>query len=248
MRSNMSAFLTTAVLVVGFGIAPASAAGVLGGVLGGGGSGGGLVTVEEGAAGNDSLVNVGIGGGNNNVLDINLGANDPLANANVSAGLTDSGLVASTSVTLDLGGLGLDLDIDIGIPGPGGLGGPRGAGGAGGGGYVLVGSLGGGSFVIKCSVNDTRNLLQVAANGKISNAEIKSWARATGVQIVPIKLCPSAKHQVAQIFARSSKVNTLQGAVVNDVLIMATLSRSGYGASDVVAVQRRNTQLIVYVF
>jgi hypothetical protein len=236
MRSNMSAFLTAAVLVVGIGIAPASAAGVLGGVLGGGGSDGGLVTIEEGEAGNDSLVNVGIGGENNNVLDVNLGANDPLANANVSAGLTDSGLVASTSVTLDLGGLGLDLDIDIGIPGPGG------------GGYVLVGSLGGGSFVIKCSVNDARNLLQVAANGKISNAEIKAWARATGVQIVPIKLCPTAKRQVAQIFARSSKVNTLQGAVVNDALIMATLSRSGYDASDVVAVQRRNTQLIVYVF
>ncbi|WP_423066998.1 hypothetical protein [Devosia sp. CN2-171] len=33
-----------------------------------------------------------------------------------------------------------------------------------------------------------------------------------------------------------------------NVEAMATLSRSGYGASDVVAVQRRNTQLIVYVF
>lgn len=241
MRSKIRTLLATAFIVTGLGMMPASAAGILGGVLGGGD--GGVISVDEGEAGNDSLVNVGVGGGNNNVLDVNLGANDPLANANVSAGLTDSGLVASTSVTLDLGGLGLDLDIDIGIPGPGGVGGP------GGGGYVLVGSLGGGgSFVIKCSVNDARNLLQVAANGKISNAELKAWARATNVQIIPTKLCPTAKRQVAQIFARSGKVNTLQSAVANDALIMATLSRSGYSASDVVAVQRRNAQLMVYVF
>jgi hypothetical protein len=37
-------------------------------------------------------------------------------------------------------------------------------------------------------------------------------------------------------------------SAIKNVEAMATLSRSEYGASDVVAVQRRNTQLTVYVF
>ncbi len=271
MRSNILAVLATFTVVAGMSVAPVSAGGLLGGLTetvggvvggvtetvggvvggvtgdGGGGGGtnvGGLLSLNDDD--NDALVNLDVGGGNN-VLNAAVGqGNNPLVNANVSS----TGLLSSTTVSLDLAGLGLDLTIDLGILDPGGPGGPNGPGGPGGPGRpVLVGSLGGGNtFVINCTVNNTRQLLQVAAAGKISGAEIKAWMRAANVQVVPIKLCPAAKKQVAALLAKSQKINLLRRAVMSDALITASLGRTSYDANDVVAVQRKGGQLVVYVY
>ncbi len=234
--------------------------GVTGGLTGGGGGGGGaggggggtnvggLLSLND--SGNNALVNLDIGGGNNNVLNAAVGkGSNPLVNANVSS----TGLLNSTSVTLDLAGLGLDVTIDLGIldpNNPNNPGGPKNPGGPNNPGrVVLVGSLGGGgTFVINCTVNNTRQLLQVAAAGKISGAEIKAWMRAANVQVVPIKLCPAAKKQVAALLAKSQKINLLRRAVMSDALITASLGRTSYDAGDVVAVQRKGGQLVVYVY
>ena len=79
-------------------------------------------------------------------------------------------------------------------------------------------------------------------------AEIKAWQRSANVQIVPIKLCPLAKKQVAAILGKSQKMNLLQRAVMGDSLIMASLSRTSYRPGEVVAVQRKGGQLVVYVY
>lgn len=287
MRSNVFAALATFAVVVGMSAAPVSAGGLLGGVVdsvvdtvtdtvdtvtdtvGGGGTGGGtggggtnvggLVSLND--EGNDAVVNLDVGGGNGNILNAAVGnGNSPLVNANVSS----TGLLKSTTVSLDLAGLELDLDLDLNlvevIGGGGGgngngngngNGGGNGAGGNGAGGNgnrVLVGSLGGANFVINCAVNNTKQLLQIAAAGKISGAEIKAWMRAANVQVVPIKLCPAAKKQVAQILAKSKKINLLRRAVMSDALITASLGRTSYDAKDVVAVQRKGGQLVVYVY
>lgn len=270
MRSNVFAALATFAVVAGMSAAPVSAGGLLGGlgdtlggvvggvtetvggvvggVTGGGGGGGGgtnvggLLSVNDN--GNNALVNLDIGGGNNNLLNAAVGkGNNPLVNANVST----TGLLGNTSVSLDLAGLGLDLEIDLGIldpNNPNNPGGPNNPGKP-----VLVGSLGGGStFLINCTVNNTRQLLQVAAAGKVSGAEIKAWMRAANVQVVPIKLCPAAKKQVAALLAKSQKINLLRRAVMSDALITASLGRTRYDAGDVVAVQRKGGQLVVYVY
>lgn len=248
-------------------VAPVSAGGLLGGlgetvnnvtntvtetlgdtvdtVTGGGTNVGGLVSLNDDD--NGALVNLDVGndGTNGNILNAAVGGgNDPLVNANVSS----NGLLNNTSVSLDLAGLGLDLDIDLGILDPNDPNGPGGPGGPGGR-PVLVGSLGGGNtFVINCTVNNTRQLLQVAAAGKISGAEVKAWMRAANVQVVPIKLCPAAKKQVAALLAKSKKINLLRRAVMSDALITASLGRTSYDAGDVVAVQRKGGQLVVYVY
>ncbi len=227
-------------------------------ITGGGGTGviGDVVSINS--TNNNAVINVDIGGGKNNVLSASVGkGTTPLAKLAV----TSTGLLKNTVVTLDLAGLGLDLQIDLGILAPI-LGGPNNPGGPNTPGNpnnpnnpnnpgqpVLVGSLdGGGTFVINCTVNNTRQVLQVAANGKISAAEIKAWQRSANVQIVPIKLCPLAKKQVAAILGKSQKMNLLQRAVMGDSLIMASLSRTSYRPGDVVAVQRKGGQLVVYVY
>lgn len=270
MKGNLSLLLASAVIVAGIGVGPASAGGLLGGlgdtvnnvvnnvvdtvgdvVDGSDGQGtnvGGLVSLND--SGNDALINVDVGGdrpGNNNLLNAAVGkGSDPLVNANVSS----TGLLSSTSVAVDVGGLGLDLDLDLGILDPSN---PNGPGNPGGNpnNPVLVGSIGGGAggtFVIACTVNNSRQVLQVAAAGKITASEIKAWQRSANVQIVPIKLCPQARKQVAAIFAKSKKVNLLHRAVMSDALITASLNRTRYDAKDVVAVQRKGGQLVVYVF
>lgn len=277
MRSNVFAALATFTVVVGMSAAPVSAGGPLGGlgdtlggvvggvtdtvggvvsgVTGGGGGGtgggggggggtnvGGLLSLNDN--GNNALVNLDIGGGNNNLLNASVGrGNNPLVNANVSS----TGLLRNTTVSLDIAGLGLDLEIDLGIldpNNPNNPGGPNSPGGP-----VLVGSIGGANtFLINCTVNNTKQLLQVAAAGKISGAEIKAWMRAANVQVVPIKLCPAAKKQVAALLAKSQKINLLRRAVMSDALITASLGRTRYDAGDVVAVQRKGGQLVVYVY
>lgn len=276
MKGKVHVLLASVFIVAGFGVAsPAAAGGLLGGLkdtvssvtntvtdtvtdtvdtvsttvgdltgtTGSGGTGtnvGDIVSLND--DGDDALVNVDVGG-DGNVLSAAVGGSNPL----VKAGISTTGVIS-----LDLLGLGLDVDLDLDLvdPGTGGPSNPENPNNPNNpNGPILVGSLGGGAtFQITCAVNNTRQLLQVAANGKITAAEIKAWQRFANVQIMPIKLCPAAKKQVAQILARSQKVNLLRRAVMQDQLIMASLSRTRYDAGDVVAVQRQKGQLVVYVY
>jgi hypothetical protein len=94
-------------------------------------------------------------------------------------------------------------------------------------------------------VNDGRKVLQLAAQGKVNT---RSWARASNVQVVPVRLCPAARNQVAQIFGASSKVQQLQNAAASDALIAASLGRTKYDVNDVFAVQSSGGRLMVYVY
>jgi len=232
---------------------------------------GSVADVKSGPAGNDALANVGLGsgGGNNgNIADVNVGGRDGLlrgltgnrngttANVNVSSGGGRGGLLGGSNLTadIDLGGLSLDLNApglggligggDGGNGGPGGPGGPGGNGGIGGGG-TLVSSIGGGSMGVNCSVNDGRQVLQLASQAKVN---VRSWSRAANVQVVPVRLCAQARSQVAQIFNASGKIQQLQSAAAGDALISASLSRTSYDTNDVFAVQANGGRLMVYVY
>jgi hypothetical protein len=194
-----------------------------------------VVTIND--TGNTGLVNLDTTG-ETNVLSATVGpGGNPLVDARIG------GLNGRNSISINLGGLGIDLVIDIGIPSdPNGPTNPDG-------GPILVGSIGGaGTFVVTCAVDNAKTLLQVAAQGKVTGAEIKAWQRAANVQIMPIALCPDAKMQISQVLAKSQKILLLRRAVMSDNLIMASLSRTKYGPEDVVAVQRRSGQLVVYVY
>lgn len=207
----------------------------------GGGDGG--TTVAGVSAGGVGGLKVGGGSGQGGLLNSGGVLGTGLLDGDDDGGALGSGLLANTSVGLDLDGLGLDLDVGIGAPGP------NGPAPAGDGQVILVGSVrGDGVFVVNCTVNNTRQVLQIAAGGKITEAEFKAWQRSANVQIVPIKLCPAARKQVAAIFAKSQKINLLQRAAMSDTLIAASLGRTRYDAGDVAAVERKGGQLVVYVF
>lgn len=254
------AVLAGVMLAAGLNVAPANAQ-IVGSLLGDGGvvsellegdvggAIGGLVggddtevaTIGSGPAGDGALVNLGLGngGGNSrNVVDLKLGK---------LGGVSAVGSLGSNlTVGLDLAGLGLDLTV----PGLDDIlgGGGGGNGGSGGTGAVRVGSLEGGAFVVTCSVNDGRKVLQLASKAKLTRQVIAGWQRAANVRIVPVKLCPQARAQVAKIFAASKKIKLLQHAVTADTLIAASLDRSRHDAGDVFAVDRQGSELTVYVY
>ena len=232
-------------------------------------------TVDSLTGGDSSGLNIDIGStstNDKNILDVDVGstASATITGGNGQGGLLNSGgllgtglldddddggllgsgiLGSNLTVGLNLSGLKLDLTIPgIGdlLGGGGGGNGGNGPGGVGGGdGSVRVGSLG--DFAVKCSIAQGRQALELAAKAKFSRSSVADWQRASGVQIIPVKLCPSARLQVTQIFNASGKIQSLHQAVSGDMLIMASLQRAGRDANDVFAVQRKGSQLLVYV-
>lgn len=274
MKLKSTTFVTALVLAAGLSTAPAFAAGLLGGLLGSGDSGGGLLSVQGGSAGTNSTANVGLGSDSNspnNIADVDL----RFADANVSGGNGQGGLLnnggllgtglldgdddggvlgsgilgSNLTAGVNLGGLSLDLTVPglddlLGGGGNGGGGNGPGNGNGNGGGRTLVGSLDNG-FEVSCSLGDGRHVLELASNVALNP---RLWSRASNVQIVPIRLCPEARGQVAQIFNASGKIRQLQNAVAADALIVASLSRSRYDIGDVFAVEARGGSLTVYVY
>jgi len=225
-----------------------------GGLLGGGLLGGGLLGGDD-----DTLAELDISGGTGQGGLLNSGGalGTGLLDGDDDGGLAGSGILGGSNLTagLDLGGLGLDLGgpgiggILGGGDGDGGNGGAGGNGGVGGNGIgtngrVLVGSIDG-SVQVNCSVNDGRQVLQLASQAKLNPG---SWQRAANVQIVPVKLCPQAHAQVARIFNASGKIQQLQRAAAGDMLITASLNRTRYDVNDVFAVQAGGGRLMVYVY
>jgi hypothetical protein len=277
MKLKSTTLVAALILATSLSAPPAFADGLLGGVLGGGGSGGGLLSIDRGSAGDSSTVNIGLGSDSNspdNIADVNLGN----ANANVSGGNGQGGLLnnggllgtglldgdddggvlgsgilgSNLTAGIDLGGLSLDLTIpglDDLLGGGGDGNGPgngpgNGNGNGNGGGRTLVGSIEGG-FQVNCSLDDGRRVLQLASQAAVNP---RSWSSAANVQIVPIRLCPEARGQVAQIFRASGKIQQLQSAVAADALIVASLNRSRHDIGDVFAVEARGGSLTVYVY
>lgn len=271
MNIKSTTLVAALVLATSLSAPSAFAEGLLGGVLGGGGSGGGLLSVDRGSAGDNSTVNIGLGSDSqspDNIADVNLGN----ANANVSGGNGQGGLLnnggllgtglldgdddggvlgsgilgSNLTAGINLGGLSLDLTIpglDDLLGGGGNGGNGPGNGNGNNGGRTLVGSVG--DFQVSCSLDDGRRVLQLASQASVNP---RSWNRAANVQIVPVRLCPQARGQVAQIFRASGKIQQLQSAVAADALIVASLNRSRYDIGDVFAVETRGGSLTVYVY
>src|SRR5690606_20232669 len=124
--------------------------------------------------------------------------------------------------------------------GPGGPGGPGANGGSNGGLFGLTNS--------NCDIDEGRQILKIAADGNYNSRAYAQWRRAANVQVVPVRVCPPTRRQLAQILRQSGKVNALQGAVAGDPLIMASLDRTRYGVGDVFAVDSSGGRLTVYVY
>lgn len=230
------------------------------GVVGGADSGA-LVTVGSNA-GTSGAVNLGLGG-SDGVVSANVGR-DPVVNASV---LGPKG-IADVNANLGDVGLGVNVggpklvDIDVRLPrgGNGGNGGNGENGGNGNGGNGANGGNGSGGFFIfggggsnsragglnaglACDGTSASQLVSL-----FQKSTTRGWDRASGIQLVPIKVCADLRKQMANWLASNGEYHNLVGRVSQDALINAALSRTKYQPGHVLGVQRQGSTLMVYVF
>ena len=233
----------------------ASAGGLLGGVLGGADSGA-LVTLNSGNADDSGLVSIGLGG-SEGVVTANVGGgSSPIVDAVV---LGSEGVV---DVDANLGGLDANVNvggssglIDINV---GGSNGGGGNGGNGGNGHNGASGNNGGTpiFTNRGNAGSSAPAVTAACAGYNSNqllalfnqSTTRGWNRASGIQLIPIKVCADLRRQMANWLAGNGEYHRLLGAVAQDPLINAALSRTQYRPGHVLGVHRQGATLMVYVF
>lgn len=258
-------------IVLSSAVLPAQAQSVLEGIIGGP-EDDALVTLGSGEAGDNGLVNVGVGNG----LDIDIGgSNAPIGEVGIRGG---DGLDADVTLgegigeaAVDIGGEGgildadvnlLDdtvqvglgaggdslLDLDVGIwggdsAGPGGTGVPGGSGTSG-------GSVNGGAGVANngaasgCVGMPASQVASLVRSTRLDAA----WQSASNVEVQRVQMCPEVAAAVRSELRSSDFGQQLASAVVSDALINASLSRTQYDANDVLAVRHSGSQLVVFVY
>ncbi|WP_297113505.1 hypothetical protein [uncultured Devosia sp.] len=239
------------------------------GIVGDGDSGA-LVTLNSGNAGDSGLVNVGLGG-SDGVVTANVGGGSaPIVDASVLGpqGIADvNANLGGLDTNVNVGGPGSLVDIDIGGGssggGNGGNGGSGGSGGNGGNGgngsNGSGGSTGGGTVIIRSggstSAPASAGITAMCADANPSQlmalfqkSSTRGWNRASGIQLIPIKVCADLRRQMANWLAANGEYHRLLGAVAQDPLINAALSRTQYRPGHVLGVHKQGTTLMVYVF
>ena len=69
-----------------------------------------------------------------------------------------------------------------------------------------------------------------------------------GEQVVPIKVCAQIRRQLNNAAMANAGIGMLRGVAAADPLISTSLSRTRYGASNVLGAAQQNGMLTVYVY
>ena len=231
--------------------APVQAQNLLG-IIGGSGEEA-LVTLGSGDASNSGLVTVGLGG-ENQVLDAQIGGSANVANARVGSG---GGNLLDADIDLLNGAVGVDATVgggnlaNIGVtigggaanPGNPGNGGGNG-GGVGNGGVAPNLSASGNGNAPSCAGTSPREVTRLIEGTQIGGA----WQRASNVEIRRVDLCPEMQSWLAAALNNSGLGPSLRSAIHGDSLLSASLERSSYNSGRVFAVRQRGNQLTVFVY
>lgn len=244
----MRGFVLTSLLLAGAAV-PASAQSLLDGILGGTGDSP-LITIGSGTASDSGVVNLGLGGDNGNLADLNIGgSSSSIASANVTLG-SNSGTLVHANLLGD-GGVAVivklrhpnirniiptDPPITRPVPNPDVdpqiTASIRGAARFGGGGAA------------NCGTDTSAQINELLAGSAVD----ASWSRASGVQVQRVEVCPELRSRLAEYLQTSGRGSAIQPAVRADSLISASLSRSPYSADHVFAVRKQGDRLVVYVY
>jgi hypothetical protein len=193
---------------------------------------------------------LGTGGGNtgsgNVLLDLfGTGHDNGTGQANISLaglgnGVPGTGGGTDGDVNLDLFGDGSGV-TPIGSPEGGGTGGDAGGGvGVGGGAGTQVASL---DARAGCFTPNANQLAKLAGRHTYDPAMFSSWTGVTAIKVIRAGLCSAAARDVAA----QSNVGELQNYFSGDAALRAKLAQWGHSPSDVIAVDRQGSTLIVYV-
>jgi hypothetical protein len=240
VRGSVIGIAALAALMAG----PAPAAGLLG-IVGLGGGNDNLVNIEIGG---DSFAHVNTGGALAPVVDadVRLLGQDGVANVQV-----DAGGRTGANLSVGNGGLGACVSVLSGGCGDGGTGSRPGAGGPGkagattGPGGGILGTAGRAGAV--CASPDDQRAVRLLAN-RYDNAVFSGWARAKRIQLVLVQPCPDLRAKLGAAIKGSAMLRQMQRAAADDALIAATLDRNGVRVSRVLGVDGKGGALSVYVY
>ncbi|GHA26177.1 hypothetical protein GCM10007989_22410 [Devosia pacifica] len=228
----------------------------------GGGSSGNVVdaNILPGSSGGSGAVNANVSsGGDNGLVDANIGIGNGSVDANVgvggSSGTVDVGVgIGGGSGGGSGGSDGGGITPSGPLPPGGGAGGGSGGGGDGGGGpsggLPPGGSSGGGGGggsaslgAVGCAGVDPQQAIRL-----FEYSDLRGWERASGIEVVPLRLCPRERSLVSNHLATSTDLSVLRNAVLSDPLVSAALNRTRYRTENVLAVERSGARLRVYVY
>ena len=225
----------------------------------------------NGGGGNGSDVNAAVdlgtnGGTNGTLLDLN---GDPIT-ADVNAGDTNADALvdlfgsdggSDVNVTVGNGGTtgvadlsisGTDggADVLIDLFGPGGSGGGIGGDGIDGTGNSGNGSASGSSTLVasigsaaagNCFAPSAKQLDTLSSRHDYSS--MTGWGRVANIKIVELGVCADAQDEIGA----DANIADLQNKIATSAKLRAALQSQGHSAADVIAVDKNDNTLVVYV-
>jgi len=202
--------------------------------------GGTTGTVDLGGTDQPNSANINLGGtgGTNGDVLLDLfgtgGANGDVA---LNTGSNGVGGVSTDPVVLDLFGNG-----DDGANGTNGINGTNGNGSnatINGAGVRVVAARAN----AKCFAPNAAQIEKLANRHTYGDATVGGWAGASRLRVIDVGLCKNAGATISG----NANVDRLQSLVAGNAGLMASLSKSGRSANDVIAVDKNGQTLTVYV-
>ena len=217
-----------------------------GSLLGGGGST--LNVGLGGVIGGTSNLGLTLPGTGNGAVDQTLGSVTGTVDGLLGNGGTVGSLLNDTGLSGSQGG----LTGDGGLLGNDGGGADNSGGGSGRGAFSVDNGRGGrmvfSRYGANCIGPDPRAIGRLLQSRNYSPRTLQGWRRAANVQVVPVKLCPATRGAVRRQLSGNRSVGMVQTLAAADPLISTSLSRTRYGAGNVLAVDQAAGTLTVYVY
>ena len=100
----------------------------------------------------------------------------------------------------------------------------------------------------KCFTPNDQQIATLVSRRTYSQGSVAAWRNAGTVTLVPVRLCPEARVKVSQVTYGNANMALLRNGISGSPAISQKLSGTGLDADDVLAVDSKNGQLMVYVY
>jgi hypothetical protein len=100
----------------------------------------------------------------------------------------------------------------------------------------------------KCFTPDDRQIAHLVGSRTYSSTTVATWQGAQAVTLVPVRLCPEARVKVSEVTYNNASMKMLREGISGSPAIRQKLRGAGRDADDVLAVDNKDGQLMVYIF
>ena len=100
----------------------------------------------------------------------------------------------------------------------------------------------------KCFTPDDQQIANLVSRRTYTASGMAGWRNARNVTIVPVRLCPEARVRVSEVTYADANMAALRNGIAASPAIKAKLNGTGRSAEDVLAVDNKDGQLVVYIY